>query len=171
MIDGFDDPADDRVVSARPNALLLFNPVLDLTEGEWIRYAVAGVALVEKKSPRPDSPEAIARGRALSPIFHVRAGQPTTFLVHGRDDVIVPWSQAKRLAVALKAAGNRCDFVTLDHTGHAFVVAYYRSPETVVVDVLRTADKFLGSLGYFSGEPTLAVSPIPAWTPTTSVAR
>ena len=171
LIDDFDDSADDRTVSARPNALLLFNPVLDLTEGEWIRYAVAGVALAEKNFPRPDSPEAIARGRALSPVFHVRAGQLPTLLMHGRDDVVVPWSQAQRLADALKAAGNRCEFVTLEHTGHAFVVAYYKSPESVVVDVLCTADRFLASLGYFSGEPTLAVSPIPAWTPKTSVAR
>jgi len=163
ILDAFDDPHDDLALSARPNALLLFNPVLDLTEGDWIRSAVAGIALADKKTPRPDSPEDIARGRALSPVFHVHPGLPPTLLMHGRDDMIVPWSQAQRLATALNAAGNRCEFVVLENTGHAFVVASYKSPESVVVDALRTADRFLASLGYLRGEPTLTVSPIPAW--------
>jgi acetyl esterase/lipase len=160
-----DDPQDNRAVSAQPNAMLLFNPVLDLTEDDWVRYVVGGKALRDRTSPRPSSLEATVQARALSPLFHVRTGLPPTLLMHGRADVIVPWSQAQRFADAMRGAGNRCDLVLLEKTGHAFVVAYYKSPESVVVEIARTADGFLHSLGWLKGEPTLSVSSPPAWQP------
>ncbi len=35
MVEGLDDPADDVAVSARPNALILFNPVFDNGPNGW----------------------------------------------------------------------------------------------------------------------------------------
>jgi acetyl esterase/lipase len=165
MIEGGEDPDDDRTVSGRPDALLLFNPVADLTEGDWVRYAVGGPALADKSLPRPSSPEAWARARALSPVFHARPGLPPTLLMHGMADTVVPVAQAERLSAALRAAGNRCDLVLVPDAGHAFVLTRWKAPESHVVDAIRTADRFLVSLGWLSGEPTLTVSPEPAWTP------
>jgi len=147
-----------------PNAMLLFNPITDMTEGEWIRFAVGGKALADRASALPDSPEEVAAARALSPISHVRAGQPPALLMHGRADTVVPLSQAERFAAASKASGNRCDLVVVEGVGHAFVIPAYKSPEPVVVSAVRMADRFLSSLGWISGEPTLAMSDPPAWT-------
>ena len=160
-----DHPDDDPNVSARPDAQLLFNPVLDLTEDDWVRYAVGGPALADKTSPRPASPEALARARTLSPVFHVRPGAPPALLMHGRRDTVVPLSQAERFAAASRAASNRCDLVVLDHAAHAFVVAFWKSPEPAVVEAVRDADRFLASLGWWTGQPTLAPSPAPLWQP------
>lgn len=164
-LDGFDHADDNLAVSGTPDAMILFNPIVDMTEGEWIRFAVGGEALADRKSKLPDAPEDIALAKSLSPVFHVRAGQPPVLLVHGTDDKIVPVGQAERFAEAAKAAGNRCDLILLPETGHAFIVPNYKSPESVVVAAAHDADRFLASLGWLSGDPTLVPSDPPAWEP------
>ena len=52
---------DDADAASRLDALLLYNSVLDLTEGDWIRFVIGGPGLNDKKNPRHDSPEDIAR--------------------------------------------------------------------------------------------------------------
>jgi acetyl esterase/lipase len=163
-LDGFDHADDDKTVSARPNAMVLYNPIVDMTEDDWIRYAVGGEALADKKSPPPSGETAVARATALSPFFHVRPGQPPALVVHGRGDKVVRWEQAQRFADAMKAAGNRCDLVLYGpEIGHAFAIAGYKWPEAVVVPAICEADKFLASLGWLEGGPTLTTSPTPPW--------
>jgi acetyl esterase/lipase len=164
-LEGFDDPADDLTVSARPDAMILYNPIVDLTEGNWIRFAVAGGALADRQSPQPATPRDFQRARDLSPLFHVRAGQPPALLIHGLADTVVPPDQARRFAAAARAAGNRCDLILVPDTGHAFAVAYWKYPESSVVAALRDTDRFLTSLGYFSGDPPIEPSSPPAWQP------
>ncbi len=161
---GFDHPDDNLSVSAVADAMVLYNPIVDMTEGDWIRFAVGGQALADRKSPRPEAPHEVAAARALSPVFHVKPQQPPALLIHGRADKIVPVSQAERFAAAAEEAGNRCDLIVLEETGHAFVVPAYKSPEPVVVSAVQEADRFLHSLGWISGDPTLSVSAEPAWT-------
>lgn len=167
-IDGFDDPSDNLSISARPDAMILYNPIVDMTESDWIRYAVGGTALADKKSPRPDSMDAIATARSLSPISHVGPGQPPALLMHGLADKVVPSAQASRFAAAMNEAGNRCDLVLLPDTGHAFAVAFWKSPETTVVDTVCQTDRFLTSLGWLKGEPTLITSTPLLWLPLNS---
>jgi acetyl esterase/lipase len=154
----------DGDVSSRPNAMLLYNPIVDMTEGEWIRYAVGGEALANKKSPLPAAPQELALARSLSPLFHVQAGQVPSIILHGRADRVVLVSQAERFAAASRAAGIRCDLVIYENNiGHAFVLAGYKYPEPVVVAAIRAGDHFLVSLGWLAGESGLTISTPPAW--------
>jgi len=165
-IEALDDAADDRNISARPDAMILFNPIVDMSEGAWLRFAVGGEALAHPKKLPERSPENLARAESLSPLAHVRPGLPPALLMHGLADKVVTPEQARRFANAMKEAGNRCDLVLLENIGHAFIVAGYKSPESVVVEALRAADRFLASLGYVQGEPTVTVSEgEPAWVP------
>jgi dipeptidyl aminopeptidase/acylaminoacyl peptidase len=84
--------------------------------------------------------------------------------MHGRADRIVPVSQSERFAKAYREAGNRCELILLDDVGHAFVIPAYKSPEPLVVAAVQEADRFLESLGWIVGAPTLTVSDSPAWT-------
>jgi acetyl esterase/lipase len=150
--------------TSRPDAMLLYNPIVDMTEGDWIRYAVGGEALAIKRSPRPAAPEDVALARSLSPVFHVRAEQVPSIVLHGRADRVVPMSQAERFAAASRAVGSRCDLVVYENDiGHAFVLAGYKYPEPVVVEAIRAGDRFLVSLGWLKGEPSLTISDPPAW--------
>ena len=157
-------PDDEGGISSRADAMLLYNPIVDMTEGDWIRYAVGGDALADKKSPRPSAEVDVALARSLSPLFHVKAGQVPAILLHGRADHVVPVSQAERFAEASRGAGSRCDLIIYENgIGHAFVLAGYKYPESVVVEAIRAGDRFLVSLGWLKGEPTLTVSTPPAW--------
>ena len=150
--------------SSRPDAMLLYNPIVDMTEGEWIRYAVGGEALANKRSPLPATPEDVALARSLSPIFHIKSGQVPSIILHGRADQVVPVSQGERFAAASRAVGSRCELVIYeDNIGHAFVLAGYKYPEPVVVKAIRAGDRFLVSLGWLKGEPSLTISDPPAW--------
>ncbi len=162
---GFDHPDDNLSIPPAPDAMVLFNPIVDMTEGEWIRFAVGGNALADRKSKLPDSSADVEAARKLSPVFHVRPGQPPALLMHGLNDKVVPATQAGRFAEAAKAAGNRCDLILLPEAGHAFIVPNYKSPEPAVVAAAHEADRFLASLGWVQGSPTLVPSDPPAWQP------
>ncbi len=164
-LDGFDAAGDDLKISARADVMVLFNPIVDMTAGDWLRSAVGGKYLTDKKLPVPPSPENLALARSLSPLFHVHSNQPPTLLMHGLGDAIVSPAQARQFAATMTAAGNRCDLVLLEHARHAFVVPRYRATEPAVVVVMRQMDQFLISLKLLTGEPTLQVSKTPAWIP------
>ena len=165
-VEGFDDPADDLKVSATPNAMIPCNPIVDMTEGTWIRFIIGGRAL--EKNPLPEatqpSPAQTQLARRLSPLFQVHRGQPPSLLMHGLNDSVVSPDQARKFSAAMRAAGNRCDLDLIEGARHAFIVPRYTAPESMVAAALRKADAFLVSLGYLKGEPTLAISPVPAWT-------
>ena len=150
VLDGFDDPADDLRISARPDALVLYNP---LTKFEGSRFArlFAGAA------------DPAAAMRRLSPGWFVRSHLPPTLCVHGLADTVVSPDDSRTFAAAMKTSGNRCDLVLLPETPHAFLIPNYKCSEATVVHSLLLADQFLTSLGWFSGTPNLVASDPPAW--------
>ena len=132
MVDGLDDPQDDKAVSARANALVLFNPVLDNgPEGGW------GTARVGE------------RYKQLSPAHNVTPDDPATIVFVGGNDRLIPVATMVRFAANMKQAGVRCDLHVYDGQGHGFFNA---DPSRTIT--LMEADKFLTSLGYLQGEPT-----------------
>jgi dipeptidyl aminopeptidase/acylaminoacyl peptidase len=58
------------------------------------------------------------RLRTISPIDHVDAVTVPVLLIHGRDDVVVPYSQSEAMAEALQRAGKSVQLVTLPHEDH-----------------------------------------------------
>ena len=154
LLDDINDGTDDLTVSARPDAVVLFNPLTDFTASNFRKLLPQGAD--------PESADAFVRD--YSPLFHVRSGLPPTLCVHGLGDTVIPPEQTRRFAAALQQAGNRCDLELLPGLPHAFLIPEYKCSETVVVNAFRRADVFLNSLGWFSGAPTLTVSAVPAWT-------
>jgi acetyl esterase/lipase len=58
---------------------------------------------------------------AASPISHVSAGAPPFFVMHGRNDSLIPCAQARAFSTALRLAGARpvC-YAELPHAEHGF---------------------------------------------------
>jgi hypothetical protein len=52
------------------------------------------------------------------------------------------------------AAGRPCQLVSLEGTGHAFLLPGYGKPAEVVRALVET-DRFLTKSGYLAGAPTL----------------
>ena len=136
FLDGFDEPTDDLAVSPKPNALVLFNPVIDTTDKGYGAERLGGQA------------------EALSPVHHVRPGAPPTIVFHGVADRTVPFENVERFRDAMKKAGARCELVAFEGKGHGFF-NYGRDGNVVYVRTVRAADQFLASLGYLEGPPTL----------------
>lgn len=55
---------------------------------------------------------------AISPIDHVDAVTVPVLLIHGRDDVVVPYAQSEQMAKALNRAGKSVQLITLPHEDH-----------------------------------------------------
>ena len=132
VFDTFDEPGEDKKISAKPNALVLFNPAVDTS-----------------RAPAP-SERFGTRGRDASPAQHVAAGLPPILIVHGKADATVPYADVERFCTEAAARGNRCQLVGYEGAAHGFFNAavaegkWYR-------ETLLEADRFLTTLGYLPG--------------------
>jgi acetyl esterase len=139
VVEGLDEAAEDGKVSSKPNALVLFNPVLitaDAPEAGMRRGDAE--RLVQRFGTTPES---------LSPYHHVKTGAPPALILHGKADTTVPYPTAEAFTKKMQAAGNRCELEGYEGQPHGFF--NYRGGENVYYDkTLQRADAFLVSLGY-----------------------
>lgn len=132
MVEGLDDPADDASVSARPNSLILFNPVFDNGPGGW------GNARVKD------------RYKEFSPAHNVSKDDPPAIVFLGSKDRLIPVKSLEDFQANLRKAGVRCEAFVYADQPHGF---FNKEPWTT--KTLIEADRFLESLGWLSGPPTL----------------
>jgi acetyl esterase/lipase len=145
-VPGLDEPEEDKGVSSVPDAMVLFNPALTLApvDGKDIGGFGARVP-AEKLGAEPV---------AISPTHNVKAGAPPTIVFHGKADTTVPFATVEAFAAAMKKEGNRCEVSGFEGQQHGFF-NFGRGDNTMFLATLTQADKFLGSLGWLSGEPTV----------------
>ncbi|MHC4983107.1 MAG: alpha/beta hydrolase [Planctomycetota bacterium] len=135
VIAGLDEQGEDLSVSSVPDAMVLFNPVID-TSASGFGGKVIG-----------------RRWRNLSPVHHVRPGLPPTIIFHGKADKAVPFVNAEAFAEAMKKAGNRCELLGFDGAGHGFF--NFNRDRAAYNATVRAADEFLASLGFLEGTPAI----------------
>ncbi len=134
VLSALDEPATTNPVSCVPNALVLFNPVLDTT----------ATGYGAKKFG--------ARSREASPAHNVRAGLPPTVIFHGRADTTVPFENAQRFTDEMRKAGNACTLRGYDGQGHGF----YLKNASLYPVVLQEMDAFFVSLGWLAAPAATA---------------
>ncbi len=103
-----------------PVAVVSFYGPHDLTfehSGETVNTGVAGLTGVRKM----DS-DGIEKLRKVSPYYMLRKGLPPFLLVHGDKDQLVPYEQSTRFCDALKAAGGKCELITVTNGIHGMGV-------------------------------------------------
>ncbi|MEZ5386123.1 MAG: alpha/beta hydrolase [Prosthecobacter sp.] len=103
VIEGHEEAGEDTSVSSVPNAMILFNPVLDTTEKGY--------------GARNFKPE---QQTEISPCHHVRQGIVPTILFHGTADKTVPFENAERFTKLMTEAGNQCVLVPFAGKDHGF---------------------------------------------------
>ncbi|MBN1343256.1 MAG: alpha/beta hydrolase [Phycisphaerae bacterium] len=133
---GFDEPGEDTGVSARPNALVLFNPVFDNGPNGYGHDRVKG------------------RWREFSPMHNIDEHTPPTIVFLGMKDKLIPIATAEKYEDLMTDAGVRCDLHLYENQPHGFF-NYRGGSNPFYYQTVIEADKFLTSLGYLKGTPTL----------------
>lgn len=134
---GLDAAGEDLAISSRPNALVLFNPVLNF-EGR--------ASLLERIG------NDAAMAKAISPTLHLKRDTPPALILFGTSDTLL--EQGREFIAHSKEVGNRAELYTAPDQPHGF---FNRSPWQE--RTLYRADEFLSSLGYTQGKPTLKLPP------------
>lgn len=116
------DPAD---VSAKPNALVLFNPGFGNRERDGA-----------------DARNADGTGNLVN---NVKPGAPPTIIFHGTADTTVPYATVEEFTAVMKKAGNRCELVGYEDAGHSF----FHQDKYLKLTMAET-DKFLTGLGWLN---------------------
>lgn len=135
LVDGFDSEGDNLDTSCRPDALILFNPVFDNGPDGF------GHKLVRNYWQR------------ISPIDNVDAKAPPAIVMLGSNDQILPVATAERFEHLMTEQGVRCDTHVYEGRQHAFFNLYKDKRD--FADTVVKVDRFLASLGFLDGEPTL----------------
>ena len=134
LIDGQDDPQDDLKVSAKPCAMVLFNPVLDLEQFTKLEGPLA------------------EQLKALSPIKAVSRDDPPAIVFFGSDDNL--GKCVNDFKALMEKAGVRCEVRIYEGQKHGFF-NYGRNDNKYYAETLLETDKFLAVVGLLSGLPTL----------------
>ena len=114
VIKGFEEADEDLSISSVPNAMLLFNPVIDTTEKGY------GMEKVGKD-----------RKTEISPCDHVANGIPPTLIFHGTADKTVPFENVERFTKLMNEVRNTCELVPFKGKGHGFFNgSYFRKRKT-----------------------------------------
>ncbi len=111
--------ADD---STRVQAVVGFAPVTDFETDVAHRGGQLSTSLQALFAlPAAPTPESLALLRAASPLTHIKPGLPPFLLLHGEADKTVRLEQSLAFQQKLRAAGVRCDLITLPGAPHGLL--------------------------------------------------
>jgi len=130
----FDESEEDRRITSVPNALVLFNPVVDTTASGYGAQTLG------------------ARAEEASPLHHITRDTPPTIIFHGTADKTVPFSNATAFCAEMKKSGNVCQLVPFEGKGHGFFNVN-KPDDQSQRETLQRADAFLVSLGFMQALP------------------
>ncbi|WP_200871187.1 alpha/beta hydrolase [Saccharicrinis fermentans] len=136
MIEGYDECSDDLSVSCVPDALVLFNPVIDNGPGGYGYERIGD------------------HYKDFSPLHNIKKGAPPTILFFGTKDRFVPVETAKYYQKVMQKVNSICELYIYEGQEHGFF--NYKNFEYYKETVTKT-DEFLQTLGYLNKEPIIEI--------------
>lgn len=112
----------------KPNLLIAYNPVTDLTEERWASRFGSNL-------------------EAISPLKLVTPGLPDTLIFHGVEDTTVPIRQVREFCSAVRKAGGNCVLKEYPGAKHGFF-NHGRNNNRWYTPVLSETIAFLKAHGY-----------------------
>ena len=139
-IDKFDNKNENLKISSRPNALVLFNPIVDTSPGSFGYNSFMNKTKIDLPFPPIEG----------SPLHNISKDSPPTIIFVGTEDNLIPIKTIEDYDKKMKKVGSICEVVFYDGAEHSF---FNKGGD--FIDTLYRADIFLKSLGYIDGEPTI----------------
>jgi len=136
--EGIASPDDDPTISPKPNAMILFNPPLDLVPFHGTELDKMTTGMAE------------ATVAKISPLRHVRKDTPPTLIIDGTEDRFN--KQITEFIDKSKQLGAPVEGAFSEGQPHGF---FNYSPW--MEKTTAEADEFLVSLGYLKEEPKVAL--------------
>lgn len=131
----YDAETDDKSISAKPNAMVLFNPAMN-------------IATLFKERATGSSPISLEMAEAITPNNFVNKDTPPAILFFGTADKLKVGGD--EYVSKAKVLGLRAEMWSAADMPHGFF-----NKEPWIQVTAKQMDLFLTSLGYLGGEPTL----------------
>lgn len=135
MLRDGDDPQDDSAISCVPNALVLFNPVLD----------TSAKGVFSERFPNAKA------AKHASLMHRVRRKLPPMLIFHGTADRVVPFEQSMRFHKKNWWRRNCCRLRAYETHGHGFF--NFNFDVRLYELTLNELDKFLVERGFLPPNP------------------
>lgn len=136
LIDAYNEDSDTVSISCKPNALVLFNPVIDNGPGGY-GYERIGDAY-----------------KSFSPLHNIKKGAPPTIIFQGTNDNLIPVETVKYYQTVMRKVDSRCELFLYEGKEHGFF--NYNKLENYK-NTVAEADTFLQSLGYLKKDPIIEI--------------
>ena len=138
-----DEYGENLKISSKPNAMILFNPVLILAPTREFNNSYSWPAnkvlnLKQRIGVEPKS---------FSPYHFVNENTPPTVIFHGKKDKTVPYESVKFFDMKMKKFNNKSKLYLYEGEEHGFF-NYQRKNQGPFNDTMLKAEKFLIDLGY-----------------------
>jgi len=128
-----DDPVSRQ--SSRPCCVVGFSaptwlePEADKNAGDLQVRLVHGLVGLRNEDDPKEVEKALGRAKDASPVVHATRDDVPHLLIHGKNDRIVPFSQAIYLRKHLQKVGVSCEVVEVQDRGHGSYLGLMRNPD------------------------------------------
>jgi len=136
MVEGGDTAEEATSISAKSNAMVLFNPVFENGPGGWGHTRVGD------------------RYQEFSPFHNVSQDDPPAIVFLGSQDALIPEKTVHDFKANMERVGVLCEVMIFEGQPHGFF-NHGRSENKYYDATVIAMDKFLASLGWLEGSPTL----------------
>ncbi|MBT3279117.1 MAG: alpha/beta hydrolase [Phycisphaerales bacterium] len=127
-------PADeDNTISARPCAMILFNPVIDTSRKGFGNRRFSGL-----------------NWKLFSPADNITKKTPPTILFHGTKDTTVRFANAERFTANMKKLDRPCTLVAAEGQAHGFF-NYHKQGGVYFCEHIAASEAFLIGLKLMDG--------------------
>jgi len=135
-VKGFEHDDEDKTVSSRPNALVLFNPVYDNSAEGYGHERVKDY------------------WKAFSPLHNIDEDTPPAVAFFGSKEKLVKRPAMDAFKAKMEAHGTKSVLHVYEGPGHGFF-NYGRDGSKWFLATMTHAHEFLAELGYVSGRPVV----------------
>lgn len=110
--------------------------------GRSLHVLLNGLYPTQREEPNAPTEEAI---RAVSPFAQIRSGaySTPTFIIHSRDDDLIPWQHAQRTYEALQRRGIDSQLCIVEDAPHLFDIYRQYQERADIQDAIQEGYKFL----------------------------